>query len=421
MNEAEAVQVRALFRLYDELGNLGRVEEAAMEQGITSKPRVTRTGQKAGGLPLTRGQIHHMLTNVTYRGLTKHKEEAFPGMHSAIVDQDLWERVQAKMQEASARPRGRRGRLAAQVGGDAVESRGNGTSTGHLSSRKETSSRAPGQGQTAPALRDQAAAPAPLTGKLRDETGDRLTPTHSVKAGRRIRYYASHRLITGPADRTAWRLPAPALEEVVARVVAEHLEHAAEGYALLAEPDAQCAEALRRAAGSLTSELRDQSRRDDLLRHLIASGQIGPGQIRLTLDGGALANALMVPAEALCPSLLTIEAPLQMRRRGVELRLVAGTALPVPDATILRTLARAQAWAAAIRKGGPIAAIGRRENRSETFIRSRVDLAFLAPRVQEAILAGTQPVDLTLERLIRTPLPLSWAEQERVLGFQAQG
>lgn len=171
--------------------------------------------------------------------------------------------------------------------------------------------------------------------------------------------------------------------------MAEHLERAAEGHALLVEPDALGADALRRAAGSLATDLREESRRDDLLRRLIASGQIGPGRITLTLSGEALADALTVPATALCPSLLTVEAPLQMRRRGVELRLVAGTALPSPDATILRTLARAHAWADAIRKGEPVAAIARREGRSEIFIRSRVDLVFLAPRIQETILAGT--------------------------------
>jgi hypothetical protein len=116
---------------------------------------------------------------------------------------------------------------------------------------------------------------------LRDGAGDRLTPTHGVKAGRRIRYYASHRPITGPADRIGWRLPAPALERAVASLLAEHLERAAAGHALLAEPDALGAEALRSAAASLISGLRDEERRDDLLRRLVASGQLGPGSIPL--------------------------------------------------------------------------------------------------------------------------------------------
>jgi len=39
-------------------------------------------------------------------------------------------------------------------------------------------------------------------------------------------------------------------------------------------------------------------------------------------------------------------------------------------------------------------------------------LAFLAPDIVEAILTGTQPVDLTAESLIKnTDLPLDWREQ----------
>jgi hypothetical protein len=44
-------------------------------------------------------------------------------------------------------------------------------------------------------------------------------------------------------------------------------------------------------------------------------------------------------------------------------------------------------------------------------------LAFLSPRIQRAILAGTQPCTLTLERIIRHPPPLDWTDQERLYGF----
>jgi DNA invertase Pin-like site-specific DNA recombinase len=417
VNEAEAEQVRTLFQLYDELGNLGRVEEAAERLGIRSKLRATKTGQRSGGQVLTRGQIHHLLTNVTYRGLTKHKDEAFPGLHPAIVDQELWDKVQARMQEASARPRGRRSRLAAEV---VVAEQGDRAGAGRSARRSDARAdrAADGSRRTSPAAAPSPPAlPSPLTGKLRDDTGDRLTPTHSTKAGRRIRYYASHRLITGPADPSGWRLPAPALEGAVASLLAEHLARAAEGHALLAEPDAQGAEALLRATADLASGLREPSGRDDLLRRLVASGEIGPGTLALCLDGQALADALATSPEALSPVVLAFKAPIAMRRRGVELKIVAGERAPAPDRTLLRTLAKAHAWASAIRRGEPVIAIARRESRSESFIRSRAELAFLSPRIQEAILDGRQPVDLTLERIIRTPLPLDWSEQEQVFGF----
>lgn len=148
------------------------------------------------------------------------------------------------------------------------------------------------------------------------------------------------------------------------------------------------------------------------------SGQIAPGQISLALDGTALAAEFATSVEALAPALLRIEAPLQMRRRGVELRLLAGQRGAAPDATLLRALAKAHLWAAAMRQGEPVVAISRRESRSETFIRRRAELAFLSPCIQTAIVENTQPVDLTLERIVRTALPLDWAEQEQMLGFE---
>jgi site-specific DNA recombinase len=45
--------------------------------------------------------------------------------------------------------------------------------------------------------RPMAAEPSPLVGKLFDAAGERLTPSHAVKKGRRYRYYVSRALITG--------------------------------------------------------------------------------------------------------------------------------------------------------------------------------------------------------------------------------
>ncbi len=43
-------------------------------------------------------------------------------------------------------------------------------------------------------------------------------------------------------------------------------------------------------------------------------------------------------------------------------------------------------------------------------------LAYLAPRVIEAIAEGRAPADLTVTRLVRN-LPTVWADQEKQLGF----
>ena len=42
-------------------------------------------------------------------------------------------------------------------------------------------------------------------------------------------------------------------------------------------------------------------------------------------------------------------------------------------------------------------------------------MAFLAPDIQAAILAGRQPLSLNLKRLLKEPLPADWSAQRVVL------
>lgn len=58
----------------------------------------------------------------------------------------------------------------------------------------------------------------PLAGKLIDEAGRPLTPSHAVKGMHRYRYYVSRSLISGTAEETerGWRIPAAEFERRVA-------------------------------------------------------------------------------------------------------------------------------------------------------------------------------------------------------------
>ena len=40
-----------------------------------------------------------MLKNPLYRGQTVHKDKTFPGEHAAIVDEELWAKVQSLLEE----------------------------------------------------------------------------------------------------------------------------------------------------------------------------------------------------------------------------------------------------------------------------------------------------------------------------------
>ena len=375
INEGERGTVETLYDLYDELGCLRSVEQEADRRGLRSKRHVFSTGRVQGGGPLSRGQIHHILCNPIYVGRIRHKDKVFDGQHAAIIDDELWHRVQAKLQNASVRPR----------------SRGKAQGSATIS--------------------------AALTGTFRDQTGDRLTPSHASKGGRRIRYYVSNRLLSGGDKANGWRLPAQQFENSVATTVADHLEDAMRRHTLLASPDLEAADETARKVGDVVQRFRSGDAQ--LLKTLVTEGQLGKDRLTIQLDRDEIAGLLEMAPEDISEAILSIEAPFTMRRRGVESRILVGELLSGPDRTLLRGLAKGHKWAADLQKGMPISQIARREKVTEAYIRTRAQLAFLAPTIQTAILDGTQPADLTLEKLVRMQIPFDWTEQERLLGIGA--
>jgi len=62
--------------------------------------------------------------------------------------------------------------------------------------------------------------------------------------------------------------------------------------------------------------------------------------------------------------------------------------------------------------------IAHREGLSDRYVSNLLSLAFLAPDIVEAIVAGQQPADLTTDALTkRINLPADWSEQRHMLGF----
>src|SRR5206468_1222452 len=68
INEAEAEQVRTIFRSYLRLGSLNLVMVDLRERGILTKARTLKSGASVGGIPFTRGPLAHLLRNRFYIG-----------------------------------------------------------------------------------------------------------------------------------------------------------------------------------------------------------------------------------------------------------------------------------------------------------------------------------------------------------------
>jgi DNA invertase Pin-like site-specific DNA recombinase len=186
--EAEAETVRAIFRLYLELGNVRLVKEEADRLDLRSKARLGADEKVRGGGLLSRGHIYRLLSSPIYIAHVPHKGERYEGQHQAIIDFETWAAAQNRLTEqAPAR------------------------------TRQGVSQR-----------------PSPLRGKLFDESGAALRPSHAAKGGRRYRYYVSRRRAEnvdnggGVAGSRGWRLPAREIERLVEGAATELLQDESE-------------------------------------------------------------------------------------------------------------------------------------------------------------------------------------------------
>lgn len=170
--EDHAELVRTIFERYLACGNVRLLVKSLEADGLIAPRRKAGTGRIHGGAALARGQLYAILRNPIYIGRIQHRGLQHKGQHAAIIDLELWNKVQAHL---SGNVRGTRG------------------------------------------------APSPsvsiLAGRIVDAQGAPLIATHANKGGRRYRYYVSKALHHGErhaADDTM-RIPAAEIEQVVAQ------------------------------------------------------------------------------------------------------------------------------------------------------------------------------------------------------------
>ncbi len=91
----EAKVVQRIYEGYFECGSLMKLARLLSDEGHTTKRWSSRTGRTHGGLRLTPKYLYRILTNAIYIGKITHKDNVWPGQHEPIVEQTLWEKVQA--------------------------------------------------------------------------------------------------------------------------------------------------------------------------------------------------------------------------------------------------------------------------------------------------------------------------------------
>src|SRR6202795_185807 len=131
IEEEEAERVRTIFQRYLELGSIGLLLADLREGGIVTRRRHLSDGRTLGGIPFTRGPLAYLLRNRFYIGEVVFRGEIYPAEHPPILDRDLFEAVQRRLAEQ------RNGYRAARAGSEALlmgrifDDRGNRMSPSH--------------------------------------------------------------------------------------------------------------------------------------------------------------------------------------------------------------------------------------------------------------------------------------------------
>ena len=146
---------------------------------IVTKVRTLRTGETVGGICFTRGSLAQLLRNRFFIGEITFRGEVLKGEQPAILDRALFDAVQAKLDRQT-----------------------NNRNTKRMQSE------------------------APLIGRIFDDRGNRMCPSHARKGNNKYRYYLSSALLHGAPDRagSVRRVPATEIEALVAQTVRNHIK-----------------------------------------------------------------------------------------------------------------------------------------------------------------------------------------------------
>jgi site-specific DNA recombinase len=329
------------------LGSLNLLMTELRKRGIATKVRKLRTGERVGGIAFTRGSLAQLLRNRFYIGEVVFKGEVLKGEQPAILDRALFDAVQARLNE--------------QV-------------TNHKAKWMKSE--------------------ALLIGRIYDDRGNRMTPSHTRKGNVRYRYYLSSALVQGAAERagSVRRVPATAVEAVVIRSVREHLK--------------------------LSQSIDDRT----LINTRVSGVEVQAKQLLIHLTGEPNAkanrkkagthNVLRVPWQR-TSSIRRREflRPVGMRRQF---------ARPIRSetrATLVAAIARGRRWLDELATNASITTdnIAKREGCSVRKVNMTISLAFLAPDLVKAAVDGRLPYGMGVARL--TDLPAEWSRQREMLGF----
>jgi hypothetical protein len=212
--------------------------------------------------------------------------------------------------------------------------------------------------------RAKSAEPSLLADLLVDARGERLTPSHAVKKGRRYRCYVSASLITeaGTDRAQGWRLAAREVEEAVITILIDALSSPArllDRFGAGGMSGDQTRKMLARAARLVTSLAGSPEQRSPAIRELVEKVTVDEQTIIIKVQRGPLLDRPMSsPSDAPSDGAIELTAAVSIKQHGAGTRLVLLDGQHNPTVRCDTALVKAIARGAGHRPRAIVAGVG---------------------------------------------------------------
>jgi DNA invertase Pin-like site-specific DNA recombinase len=368
IDEENAKTIRLIFDKYFELKSVHLLKVYLEENKITTK----------SGKDFSKGHLYKILSNKTYIGKITHKDNVYEGLHDGIVDEDVFDKVQKLLADNRIN----------QKNSDSIKN------------------------------------PSLLAGKLFDDKNNYMSPSHSNTRNRKYRYYISQAIIQHRRNEagSVSKIPAGEVENVVVQEVKNFLTDNKNLQEYLKDCNLHKQKDL---LSEIKSNIDGNFIRTILSKVIIYKEKIEiiicKTQLLKTL--GAIYNNTNLPEEIKGDTEVPITISKNIR---ISATAMNGSVLILSEPgeqevqiepQLVKAIIKSHYWNNQILSGEVKNSIEIKEKenlKSKTYVNSIIELRFLAPEIIERILSGTQPRDLTIQKLFNIKT-FDWAEQKKLL------
>ena len=363
--------VTTIFEKYLEFEGMLKLKQYLDENNISS-----RTNRS-----ISKGNLYKILSNKIYIGLISYKENDYEGEHEGIIDKELFDKVQELLK----------------------------------------------QNRNNNKCKITAKSPSLLAGKLFDDNGNRMSPSHSNKKGRRYRYYVSQALLQFRKQDagTSTKIPAGEIENFVRKEIEIFLTDKNSLQKYISDFDVH-------SQKLILSKVSKFEISDNFIRVVLAKVVLFKDKVEVILCKKQLIKGLesiITGTKLLDETTSKPDEPVSITKNiRISSTSRNGSVLVVNNVEnkevninplLVKIIAKSYYWNKLIMDGTfqSIADICRMEEVIDyDYIKDALSLTVLSPKIVEAILNGTQPADWTIQKLLKVKT-LDWQEQERLLNL----